>query len=149
MDAWQTQSYKEWNPVKKRNDRWLVKDSWLVKAWQEVTNDAKTKKISVNPIIKSQKSQIQSASELAKYLSKAKSKEKKSRNRWYSFSGGFEGCKPKLKQYGSVFDAETHIRPCNREPTCNCEGLIIVWNFKHYRNVFINTDLVKAMVKGG
>lgn len=149
MDAWLTQRRKEYNPHKRKNDYWLTEDSWLLKAWQEVINDAKTKKISINPIIKNKNSQSQSASELAKYLSKAKSKEKNSRNRWYSFSGGFEGCKPKLKQYGSLFDAETHIRPCNREPTCNCEGLVIVWNFKHYSNVFINTDLVKAMVKGG
>lgn len=139
----------EWNPRKNKNDRWVDKDSWLLKAWQEVIDDAKTTKMAINKVVPNKKDQSSSASELSKYLSKQKSKETRTRQRWYSFSSGYEGCKPKLKTYGSVFGDQKHIRPCTKESKCNCESLCIVWDFKHYSNVFINSELVKMMVKEG
>lgn len=163
--------FKEWNKHKNRNDYWVEKDSWILKHWQEVIGDRRTNRIALNEIKGSQQNIASSASELSKYISKAKSKEERGSSlRWYSFSDGYRGCKPKLGELGSTYvpgrsfeymewlghsEYQEHAwELCNEEEgVCDCRRPVIYWdyqyrNYNEYRNVFINTKLIEMLVGG-
>lgn len=143
----------------------MDKNDWFNKAWQEVIKDAKTTRMALNPIVSSKGS---ISSEISKYLSKAKTKDGSVR-RWYSFSDGFRGCRPKLARIGSTYvpsrylwwgevgvDSKEHDWELCREQEnndCSCRRPVIVWDFGRrnnyeYRNVFINDSLIKMMIGG-
>lgn len=161
---YQVKREKKWNRYKQANEFWLAQDDWLLKAWQEVIKDGKTTKVAINPVV-SEKGTI--SKELAKYLSKARSKSTE-RRRWYSFSDGYRGCRPELKAIGSTLvpsrylwwgligqdSTEHNWELCiENKDSCSCNRSVIVWDFgtrnnNEHRNVFINTDLMKVMIGG-
>lgn len=156
--------YKEWNNFKKKNDWWVDKDDWLVKAWQEVCNDPRITRVALNPVLVGGQDKKSASAELSKYLSKEKSKGG-DRSRWFSFSKDFRGCRPELKTVGtSLVPSRKYIWFTRREwykdnskwswctheelKHCACSELVICWNFKYYDHVFINFELVRSMVNG-
>lgn len=152
----QNEAEKKWNPRKKKNEIWLKETDWKVKHWQEVVNDGKTKMVALNPVRENKTDQASAAAELSKYLSKAKSKERTTRNRWYSFSKGFRGIRAKLKTYAALHD-QTHDRGrCTEKGQCGCQRLAIAFDTPDRigsesgpREVFMNYELVAMMAKGG
>ena len=147
-----TKRVKEWNVRKRKFDWWIDKDDWLLKHWQEVNNDNRITRIALNPVLDSKEGTITAAGEVAKYLSKAKSKNTE-KQRWYSFSAGFRGCRPKITIWAATYSHLTHFQHeegCNESiaSDCNCQRSVIAWDFKHFSDVFINYDLIKMMIGG-
>lgn len=148
VSYFKTKRVKEWNPRKRRNEFWVAQDDWLLKHWQEANQDGYIKKIALNPIPSGKDVAVSAAAEIAKYLSKAKSK-KSDHKRWYSFSRRFRGCRPKLGILASTYYHDKR-GDCD-DPysnTCVCQRSVISWNFRDFGNVFINYDLMKMMIGG-